>query len=643
MRWRNMNGNIVGVAIGVVLWLITVKFMDKIVEHPPLQPSLIQPVHERSIDPNHLIHIVLTCDSTHANGAVGVINSSLHNTFTPELFRFHVVSESQELVELNRVLQKALPTAAIELHAHDRQIDAAVHDSSRPDLSSPIVYARFFFVELFPKLHRVIYLDVDVVVLGDLKLLWDEDMEKKPVGAVKRCRTRFQRQFFYSEANKQRLRKFSEKECVFNNGVLVYDLDAWRLHAKAQTDPNLTYAGQLSTWTSQNSIQPLYALGSQPPFNLVFYRNYFELDASWNVMDAGEPVIHPTISEVRAANVLHWNGNQKPWDTTTSVLYSGYYTRYVPNHYTISKSDLFTLVIVTMGKQKSTLLEVIEHVSESGFMHEAILVWNDLQSPCPIDVIDHFKHRNIKVICLKQAKNEMQNRLLVADYIATEGVLHHDDDAMIRQQDMLLAFRVWQRHRAMIVGFQPRVIRRRHWDKEWEYSFHLTEGHYSLVIGKFFFISKELMRVYASNAPLVALNEGKFCEDISINFVAAVHDGVMVVESDHWELKKPSDTGLSTRIDTHKWKSYRAECIPMLQDYLLSSGSNITLETFPKQTKVVVGLTAEFNQLVYRDVIPTESICSNTEGVKPCRMPNCTEAHGVLPCWGPDLNLENKT
>lgn len=41
------------------------------------------------------------------------------------------------------------------------------------DLSSAANFARFQFPDLFPSLHRALYLDVDTLVLGDVAELWE--------------------------------------------------------------------------------------------------------------------------------------------------------------------------------------------------------------------------------------------------------------------------------------------------------------------------------------------------------------------------------------------------------------------------------------------------------------------------------------
>lgn len=55
---------------------------------------------------------------------------------------------------------------------------------------------------------------------------------------------------------------FDHDTCTLNNGVIVYDLAAWRSSERSYTD-------ELFEWSRKNSEDKLYSLGSQPPFNLV--------------------------------------------------------------------------------------------------------------------------------------------------------------------------------------------------------------------------------------------------------------------------------------------------------------------------------------------------------------------------------------
>ena len=74
---------------------------------------------------------------------------------------------------------------------------------------------------------------------------------------------------------------FDADTCTLNNGVIVYDLAAWRAAWPSYTD-------LLFDWSIANSATKLYSLGSQPPFNLVV-RPYIHLNASDAVLRLSMP------------------------------------------------------------------------------------------------------------------------------------------------------------------------------------------------------------------------------------------------------------------------------------------------------------------------------------------------------------------
>lgn len=52
---------------------------------------------------------------------------------------------------------------------------------------SPLTYGRLLAAALFPRHDRVVYLDVDVLLNGDVAELYDADLHGAPIGAVRDC------------------------------------------------------------------------------------------------------------------------------------------------------------------------------------------------------------------------------------------------------------------------------------------------------------------------------------------------------------------------------------------------------------------------------------------------------------------------
>jgi alpha-1,4-galacturonosyltransferase len=123
----------------------------------------------------------------------------------------------------------------------------------------------------------------------------------------------------------------------FNAGVLVINLKQWA----AQNISEKIYS-----WLELNLEKPIYKFGSQPPLLLVFYKNYEEINKSWNVRHLGsayplclsrmvlsvplaighkEGINQETILK---ANLLHYNGPRKPWRRNRIQEYYSYWARY---------------------------------------------------------------------------------------------------------------------------------------------------------------------------------------------------------------------------------------------------------------------------------------------------------------------------
>lgn len=79
---------------------------------------------------------------------------------------------------------------------------------------------RFILADLLPGLDRIIYLDIDTLVLGDLTELWRINLEGNFIGATKDALS-------YSDMNASQ-RFIFEKEMYFNSGVLLIDLNLFR-------------------------------------------------------------------------------------------------------------------------------------------------------------------------------------------------------------------------------------------------------------------------------------------------------------------------------------------------------------------------------------------------------------------------------
>jgi lipopolysaccharide biosynthesis glycosyltransferase len=161
--------------------------------------------------------------------------------------------------------------------------------------SSVMAYARLALPAMIPD-PRILYLDSDVIVQGDLSILWDMDLGEAVMAAGLDLTAKD-----LSGANLP-LRELDlcETAPCLNSGVLLIDLQKWR-----EADISAKALRYLRQW-------PKHALNwDQSALNVVVYGQWRLLDADWNtpawLADQGSDGC------CLDARVLHFVGPNKPW------------------------------------------------------------------------------------------------------------------------------------------------------------------------------------------------------------------------------------------------------------------------------------------------------------------------------------------
>ncbi|EGB03182.1 hypothetical protein AURANDRAFT_34357, partial [Aureococcus anophagefferens] len=175
----------------------------------------------------------------------------------------------------------------------------------RKELLSPFNFAAFYLPYVLLESRRVLYLDTDAIVEGDVGELAHLDLGGAPAAAVEDCTQKVFKYINYEllerydsggrsklgpmNRNAPRLWSrfgftadaYSNETCVFNRGVVLFDCPRWRELRLTETIEDLVdafVASRAKLW--RGGI-------SQPPFLLALAGRYFKLDMEWNVRGLG--------------------------------------------------------------------------------------------------------------------------------------------------------------------------------------------------------------------------------------------------------------------------------------------------------------------------------------------------------------------
>ena len=157
---------------------------------------------------NDVINIVLTCDDRYVQHAAVTIISVVKNT--KRNVHFYVFDCGILPENLERLKRLDVGSNVLEV-VQVQKIDVFENYKYQPEYSPAIMY-RLAIPEILPLLDKALYLDCDIVAVGDIGELWDIDLGDKMLGGSVLpycCRPRYFPDF---------------DKCYFGSGLLLMNL-----------------------------------------------------------------------------------------------------------------------------------------------------------------------------------------------------------------------------------------------------------------------------------------------------------------------------------------------------------------------------------------------------------------------------------
>lgn len=169
-------------------------------------------------------------------------------------------------------------------------------------------YYRYALPDVLSGIDRVIYLDADILVTGDLAPLWETDLADCLIAGAK--------DYFIDNKDYKYTLGLADEDNYINAGVLLMDLEGFRKEGMSN---------QLVTATSKHT-EVRYQ--DQDIINLVLQGRIKLLSEEWNF--ASYNMAYRTD---KTGVILHYTGDEKPWDVSTRGPYDKLYDHYANECY----------------------------------------------------------------------------------------------------------------------------------------------------------------------------------------------------------------------------------------------------------------------------------------------------------------------
>jgi len=181
-------------------------------------------------------------------------------------------------------------------------------------------YFRLMATQLLPeRIDRILYLDVDIVIDGSIRDLWEWDIDNYAIGAV--VDESFCNQEVYA-----RLR-LDPVVPYFNSGVLLMNLNYWREHHVMERcmkcigdNPDILTFHDQDTLNIVLKDETVYL-----PIRYNYQTGYY---LSWIYPGYPAEFKHQVLDNARCPVVIHFSGPMKPWTTSSDHPFRRRYLHY---------------------------------------------------------------------------------------------------------------------------------------------------------------------------------------------------------------------------------------------------------------------------------------------------------------------------
>lgn len=249
------------------------------------------------------LHVACAADAAYAPHSAAMLHSVLAHRGESQV-RVHYLHGPEFPARSARLIRQMVDDGGGDITFYEIADERIAGLPEMAFVTSAMWY-RIFLPELLPDVDRVLYLDVDTIVVDSLEPLWQIDLAESHVAAVTNV--------FYMRNHAQRALQLGiEPTDYFNSGVVMMNLDLMRRHSstRALFDYAVEHANELA-WPDQDTL------------NVVLGRDRVPLHPRWNCMNsvllfpwAADEFGADAVEEARDhPGIRHFEGPtiNKPW------------------------------------------------------------------------------------------------------------------------------------------------------------------------------------------------------------------------------------------------------------------------------------------------------------------------------------------
>lgn len=251
------------------------------------------------------IPVFYACDENFANYMIVSIHSLMKHASAREQYRIHILYTNLSPVKMQQIQQMENALFEIRFVNVGQYLESLHEKLPIRDYYSHTTYFRMFISDMFPEYEKVLYLDSDTVILGDIAELYHTELGDCYLGAAPE---QVMRQIdTYGEYTEKVLGV--NRMAYFNAGVLLIHCAEFRQNKLLEQFMELLYLYQFSVTQDEDYL------------NLLCQGRVLLLDQGWNTEVFGTiPVPEADIK------LLHFIMTSKPWHVKDARFSEAFWT-----------------------------------------------------------------------------------------------------------------------------------------------------------------------------------------------------------------------------------------------------------------------------------------------------------------------------
>ena len=239
-----------------------------------------------------MIPIFFAVDDNYAPYLGVALRSLLANADPQYFYRIHVLTTGLQTENMSKLLAEQRENSRISFDDISEQVDRIASELHMRDYYSAATYYRIFIGGIYPEYDRVLYLDSDLVFVGDIAKMYNTDIGDNLLGAVREDVMAMEKVFGdYAD-----IVVGVPSEKYFNAGILLIDLDRYRALGMEERFVSLLRRRKFTVAQDQDYLNLLCR-------DMVYY-----FDSSWN-----HTSVRGALNDGRRPNIVHYKMDWKPW------------------------------------------------------------------------------------------------------------------------------------------------------------------------------------------------------------------------------------------------------------------------------------------------------------------------------------------